>query len=452
MSDQPAATIDPEELPFGYEPEYPSQPAEARQPRCNEIPPGLSAMEPGPVLAALLSSIDVMQLSGYDQIVVLRAHDRMASHHAAARYRAIAAVHTTMLDFDGYPRRYEDAAEAAAAEIRAALHLTRRTSDNEMGFALALHRRLPRLAEMLDSGRVDTRRARTIDAATLHLTDAHAQAVVDEITDEASELTTGQLRARIERLCIEVDPDDASDRYERSVHDRRVVLEATATGTANLMGIDLPPDTAAAIRRFIHATAMSLRGPDESRTMDQLRADIYMDLLQGVVPQGCTAPLKNSAGGVEIVCDLETLAGLADDPGELSGYGPVIADIARQVARRQRNGDWRYTMVDDSGQPVHVGTVSRRPTTTQRRRIQARHRTCIFPGCRMPATLSDIDHAVAVADGGTTCDRNLAPLCRHDHCIKHAHGWVYELLPGNRIRWTSPLGHVYTIPQSRTPP
>ena len=446
MSDQASITTDSEDLPFGSELLVGPASVENLPATHEPVPAGLADMAPGPVMGALLSSIDISEISGHDQVIVLAAHDRMASHHAARRYQAMAAVHTTMLSLDGYPQRFEDAADSASAEVRAALHLTRRASDSELALALGLHRRLPRLADMLETGLLDVRRARAIDSATLHLTDARAQDVVDEIADVAHELTTGQLRARIQKLCLDVDPDDARDRYERSVQDRRIVMEATENGTANLLGLDLPPDTAAAIRRFIHSTAMSLHGQDETRTMDQLRADVYMDLLQGIVPYGCETPTSSGSGSVEIVCDLATLTELADHPGDLSGYGPVIADIARQIARRQEDSDWRYTMVDDTGQPVHVGTTSRRPTPTQKRRIQTRHRTCVFPGCRMPAVVCDIDHAVAVVDGGDTCDCNLAPLCRHDHCLKHANGWTYDLLRDNRIRWKSPLGHTYTTP------
>ena len=445
-------TIHPEDLPFGTELPNGVVPRQVQPTTYEGIPSGMADLDPGPVLGALLSSIDVSRVSGHDQVVVLAAHDRMASHHEAGRYRAMAAVHTTMLEFDGYPRRYEDAAESASAEVRAALHLTRRCSDNEVALALALHRRLPRLAEMLDTGSLDLRRARTIDAATIHLTDAQAQAVVDELAHVAPELTTGQLRARIQKLCIDVDPDDATDRYKRSVQDRRIVMEATTNGTANLLGIDLPPDTAATIRRFIHDTAVSLHVKGETRTMDQLRADVYMDLLQGIMPSTSSAPGIGAAGGVEIVCDLDMLAGLEDHSGELLGYGPVVADIARQIARRQVDSDWRYTMIDDVGRPVHVGTTTRRPTETQKRRIRARHRTCVFPGCRMPSIMCDIDHTTAVTDGGETCDCNLAPLCRHDHCIKHANGWTYDLTSDGRIEWTSPLGHLYAAPPNQAPP
>ncbi|HEX5722443.1 MAG TPA: hypothetical protein VFZ06_06805, partial [Acidimicrobiia bacterium] len=42
---------------------------------------------------------------------------------------------------------------------------------------------------------------------------------------------------------------------------------------------------------------------------------------------------EGHGGSVELRVDLETLAGLTEAPGELSGLGPVISDIARQVAR-----------------------------------------------------------------------------------------------------------------------
>jgi hypothetical protein len=94
-------------------------------------------------------------------------------------------------------------------------------------------------------------------------------------------LTTGQLRARIARLCIEADPDDAEQRYRYAVSDRRVVAEATGDGTANLLGLDLPPHRVAAATRRINALARSLRIAGETRTMDQLRADVLLDLLNG---------------------------------------------------------------------------------------------------------------------------------------------------------------------------
>jgi hypothetical protein len=66
-----------------------------------------------------------------------------------------------------------------------------------------------------------------------------------------------------------------------------------------------------------------------------------------------------------------------------------------------------------SGQVAHTGITQRRPTVAQRRHVQARNPTCVFPGCRMPSRNCDVDHTVAVIDGGPTTTCNLAPLCRH---------------------------------------
>lgn len=437
-----------EDLPFGAELPEGMPLSAVVEPRYDGIPARLDDMAPGPILGAYLSSVDVSRLSGYDQIVVLRAHQKMASHYQAATYRDMAAVNTTMLTHDGYAQPDVEAAEMAAAEIRVALHLTRHSADVEMQFALELHRRLPRLFDMLASGTIDVRRAKVIERATMHLSDATAQTVVDTIAEVASELTSGELRARLKALCIEADPDEAKDRYEAAVTERRVVIEATDAGTANIHAYDLPADDAASIGNRLHTIARSMHGSDgESRTMDQLRTDVFVDYLNGITRDAAT-----SRSDVDVTLSMRTLTGLADHPGDLAGFGPVIADVARKIAN-DSNGDLRVIIRDEvTGEPTHIITPTRQPTAGQRRRIEARDRTCVFPGCRMPSRGCDIDHTVAVANGGETCDCNLAPLCRHDHCIKHQHGWTYQRLPDGTLQWTTRLGHTYTTGSTLAPP
>ena len=436
-----------EDLPFGVEPPVGMPMSGAVTAVYDGIPSRLDDMAPGPILGAFLSSLDVTKLSGYDQIVVLRAHQKMASHYQAATYRDMAAVNTSMLTHDGYPQRDVEAAEMAAAEVRVALNLTRHAADVEMQFALELHRRLPHLYDMLTTGVLDVKRARVIERATMHLTDATAQSVVDDIAHDAPDMTTGELRARLRTLCIEADPDEAKDLYESAVDNRRVVIEPTDAGTANLHAYDLPPDEAAAIGNRIHTAAKNLHGTDsETRTMDQLRTDVLIDYLNGT-NQDTNTP----SGNVDVTLTMETLVGLVDHPGDLAGFGPVIADVARRIANDTDN-KLRVIICDEaSGDPTHVVTPTRNPTAQQKRRIQIRNTTCVFPGCRMPATQSDIDHTRAVHDGGQTCDCNLAPLCRHDHCIKHQHGWTYQRRKDGRWQWTTRTGHTYIgqMPESR---
>jgi hypothetical protein len=239
---------------------------------------------------------------------------------------------------------------------------------------------------------------------------------------------------------IAVDPDSARNRYEAKLVERRVVIEATETGTANLFGMDLPAaDTNAAMRR-INRIARSAKTADDPRTIDQIRADILLDLLNGRQPDQS----HGDGAVVDIRVDLTTLTGLDDNPAEIPGWGPVIADIARQVVDEQERAQWQVTVTDENGDVAHVGTTRRRPTRTQRRKVEATALTCVFPGCRMPARDSDLDHRDAWADGGPTDEDNLEPLCRHDHRLKHA-GWKLEGLETGEYLWTSPLGLKYTV-------
>lgn len=448
MSEMSYAGLTLEDLPFGVEPPVGMPESSAIVFEYDPIPSDLDTIPPGPFLAGFLSIIDVSKVSGYDQIVVLRAHQRMASFNQAAMYQDMAAVNTTMLTHDGYPQPDVEASGMAAAEVRVALSLTRHAADVEMQFALELHRRLPRLFDMLASGNVDVRRAKVIERGTAHLSDTIAQAVVDGIADLAPSLTTGELRARLRTLCIETDPDDAKRRYESATANRRVVVEATDVGTANLYALDLPAGEAVAIGNRIHAAALSLHGTaDENRTMDQLRADILVDYLNGIGPDSA-----QQRGSVDVSITMESLIGLSEEPGDLAGFGPVIADVVRRIAE-DGDGELRVIVYDEAtGEPTHVVTPTRQPTTQQRRRVQTRDHVCVFPGCRMPSRRCDIDHTVAVADGGVTCDCNLAPLCRHDHCIKHQHGWTYQKLPNGQWQWITRLGHTYTTAATRAPP
>jgi hypothetical protein len=222
-----------------------------------------------------------------------------------------------------------------------------------------------------------------------------------------------------------------------------VVSEANDDGTTNLYGLQLPTAATQAVIRRINRLARAARSTDDQRTMDQLRADVFLDLLNGRNQK----QVRNGddRGIVDIQADLTTLAGLTDNPGELNGYGPVIADIARQVAENQPDSEWRYTITDPTGAVIHNGTTRRRPTTHQQRHVQARNPTCVFPGCRMPATECDLDHTRAWAEGGPTDTHNLAPLCRYDHRLKHQTGWKQETSRPGTYTWTSPLGHTYTI-------
>ncbi len=406
------------------------------------VPAHLSELPPGPALAAALADMDLGRLYGHDRVGVLQAHERLASHYAAMASADMAAIHDQMVvEWSDDP---ETSFKAAAAEIRLALRLTRHASIMRLQLALELQQRLPAVWDAWVAGRIDERRVDIIATATSHLDPDVARGVVDLVVDEAHRLTTGELRRRLRELCVIADPDDTARRYDQAVAERRVVNQSTVAGTADLSGFDLPPHEAAAAMRYVQRMARSLKRAGDPRPMDQLRADVFTDLLQGRTPGGGAGP-DRARGLVELRVDLTTLAELDDRPGDLGGYGPVIADVARQVADTQPDAEWRYVVCHpDSGQPIHVGTTRRRPTAHQRRQIEARSPRCVFPGCQQPAGDCHIDHRAEWAATGVTCTGCAEPLCPGDHGIRHLPGWMYQLQPDGDHLWTTRLGHRYT--------
>lgn len=403
------------------------------------LPDGLETIPTGPYLAAIVLATDVTRLNGHDAVRYLKASARMESSFAAQRLAATAEVaYSPASGPNADVVRSSEELEFASVEVAAALHLTRRSAEHSVDLALSLREGLPQVWEALRGGLIDMARARVIDTEVSGIDQKTATEVAAKVLNAATTLTTGQLRARIQRLVLETEPESAQKRYEEAVADRALIREANPDGTANLKGVQLPPHQTGTAMARINKYAVQLKNAGDTRNIDQIRADVFLDLLNGKpLPDGTTK------GVVDITVDLKTLAELSSSPGELAGYGPVIADIARQVTSSQQHSEWRTTVTDQNGDIVHVATTSRRPTNKMKRLIQAQQPRCVHPGCRMPAIQCDIDHRIAVVDGGPTCVCNLEPLCRHHHRAKHEGKWQYLKVDTGYL-WISPLAHHYT--------
>jgi len=69
--------------------------------------------------------------------------------------------------------------------------------------------------------------------------------------------------------------------------------------------------------------------------------------------------------------------GLQDNPGELAGYGPLPAPLARTLAA---DGRWRRMIVEpQTGALIDLGHRSYQPSAELARFVKTRDRSCIFP-------------------------------------------------------------------------
>lgn len=406
------------------------------------LPAGLATMPPGAELGALLEGIDRDGLNGYELVEVLKAQARQISHLQAGFYANIVEMaHTPWGDADSEAERMPIPDEMALHELRPALGITRRAAELHFDVAFSLAR-LPQVLEALERGVIDLPRAKVLCTETEHLTVEEAHHIVNEILGDAARLTTGQLGARLRKRCLEYDPDSARRRYHRGLEDRRVEGGQNPDGTADLLARRLPTERVAAILACLTAQAKKLRGKDD-RTMDQIRADLLLDLLEG----NGHGEAPQQRGGVEIRVDLTTLLHLDEHAAEIPGWGPIIADIARRILQDRHRARGEIVVTDpDTGQPIHTQTARRFPTAAQTRHIVARDQRCVFPGCRVPARASQIDHTHPHHLGGPTQEENLGPLCDGDHQpLKHEGGWTLTQPQPGHFHWTSPRGHRYQV-------
>lgn len=356
--------------------------------------------------------------------------------------------------------------EFAADEVAFALTWTRKAAEAQVALAIQLLDHMPEVFAALGTGVIDLPKARVFAEVLQPLDPAVAREVAAQVLPVAGEKTTAQIRARLHRRALAADPSSAAKRRERALADRRVVLESSPDGTAVLTALGLPAQRAMAAFERVNAIAKARKLAGEELSIDQLRADTLLDLLEGV---GVGAIPGVRRGAIELTVGLDTLAGLNERPALLGGYGPVGADVARQCAFAGLDSQWRFNVVHPAtGELLFQGITRTRPdqpvqdrgpeprppmqdpadrfaNAAMTRWIRSRDKTCRAPGCRVAASACDIDHTVDFGHGGPTTHDQLGLLCRHHHRLKHEGQWEMRQIEPGVFTWLSPAGRIYRV-------
>lgn len=410
--------------------------------------PDLDSIPVGPFLAAIVGSVDRCRLNGHDVVRLMRAEARLENAAGAAKLASVAEVaFCPPGNADSAVERSPGAVEYAASEVAAGLTLTRRAADTLVDEALWLTSSGRRVMDAMAAGRVSRAKMKVLENSVSHLDTETVDAVFDSVLGEAAGLTTGQLRYRVSKQVMIEDPDGAKSSFHEGLNDRKMVSYSNPDFTGCLHLCSCHPNDVAAAAKNVDRLARELKDLGDERCLDEIRADVALDLLQGKTVDG--AGVVNGGGRVHLHVPLETLAQLADTPGQLAGYAPVIADIARQVALKQVDGEWTWVVTRDD-EIISTGTTRYRPRAAQKRRARAEYPTCVHPGCRYDSEDCDLDHRKPHSEGGRTHNDNLAPLCRYHHMTRHHTPWEYQRQPNGDHHWTSPLGHTYVT--RRGPP
>jgi hypothetical protein len=413
--------------------------------------------------------------------------ERMASRVAAWRVeqvdqiRRFAELNIPVTTSHGM-RPWSQAATArrtAVSEVAAALRIPERSAETLIEESRMLMERLPLTMAGLSSGDVSFRHAKAIVAHAQSLHDDLHGAFEAAVVPFASRLTFSKFDQKARMTRERMDASTIVERHERSVADREVSFEPARDGMAWL---HLYTSATVGLAAYNRATEMAraLQGPDEVRTLTQLRADVVADLLLdgsvgdraefGIRPWvAVTVPVLSMLGhrskkdgrsakkgvkkGVRRAKKRDRKSGgenggtVGGVRGELElpvleGYGPIDLETARRLAGSAKS--WlRVLTHPETGVTLSVGRDRYAVPADLRSWLRLHDGTCRKPGCNRPAKQCDIDHTVEWQHGGQTAHDNLAHLCPAHHDEKHHTAVTMRHLPSGDIEWTLPSGRTY---------
>ncbi|HEU0240730.1 MAG TPA: HNH endonuclease, partial [Micromonosporaceae bacterium] len=225
---------------------------------------------------------------------VLTARARAAAIGDAALLDAVVAV------ADRDPLGFD------ADQVAFTLVWTQAAARQQVEFGRYLQRVVKPLWAAMCAGDIDVARARVFYDVLCAVDDGVAFGIALEHVDLAPGWTTGQLRDRLRRAVLRADPHGAAERTARTVAQRRVELVGDRESTAGLYALCLPAARAVAAFERVDAIARARHSAADGRTLDQLRADTLLDLLEGV---GVGVSAVHRRGVVELTIPWSTLAG-----------------------------------------------------------------------------------------------------------------------------------------------
>jgi hypothetical protein len=355
--------------------------------------------------------------------------------------------------------------EFVAAEVAKALTLTPRSAQILLEQSRGLER-FPAVAALLRAGIIDPRHASLITSQLELLPDKLARQVLDRVLPRAGQLTTGELRAALQRAIIAVDPQAAIRRREKAQKDARVEVWTEDSGTAALAGRDLNPAEVIAVDQQLTADAKWLKANGVEGTEQQLRAraltargagqpltSLLPPASSGTSPstagnagadgtpgpatgagqasrggrQASAGDSQASSGGsqpatgagqpgsvggsVNLTAPVSSWLGVSDNPGDAASYGPIDAGTCRDLIQRLAAAgpatQWCLTLVDDQGRAVGHGCARTGP-----------------PGTGPPGSLSDkiawlASIKITTIAAGTCDHQHESPGYRPSDSLRH---------------------------------
>ncbi|MFK4114880.1 DUF222 domain-containing protein [Microbacterium sp. NPDC006705] len=366
---------------------------------------------------------------------------------------------------------------SVAAEAAGMARLTDRRLQGEIDHAMTVIDDYPAVFEAWAQRRIERGHVDVVVRVGARLPDEVRDSFAEAAIAVCERDVPSRVRGALEALAARLHPQNFTERHKTAVAERCVRVFHGTDGMSNLVA-NLPTVIAAGMLDRLTQMGQSVKDarvegagaegagaggadaaessaadaagagePADTRTMDQLRADILGDLVLGGAPVVDPTYGTDRAGGlgairarVQVAVTAETLIGKDENPAEAVGGALIDADTARELAGQV--SEWDRLFIDPvTRTPVEIDAY--RPTASMKKLLMARDQHCRFPGCRRAAIRCELDHTIDYALGGHTHIFNLAHLCQRHHSMKQFTKWEVRQLGGGVLEWTSPLGRVY---------
>jgi hypothetical protein len=407
--------------------------------------------KPGYITLGELIAINPRALSSSGRIDYLSALDRQESWMCALKQEALVAIAGEYADEDGGIFGCVDDEERE--DVATALRLSPTSAQSRIDVARVLVGHLPNTISALSTGEISVAHATVIARETATairngLSEESIFRVEQTALAHAEFHTPGQVASKVKTTIAKLAPEEFEEVADSARDARRVSCYPEADGMATVIAI-LPAEDAQTVMKSIEAFILK-RNSEDAPEWSILSADMKRaDALTYIASQALSSladevqPHRRPIT-ISVAIDLPTLMGLAENPGQLAGYGAIPASVARRLAA---DGNWqRFVSDPTTGNLLDFGREKYTPPQELIDYLLARDRVCRFPGCRRTGQSSDIDHAQSWETGGETNPANLGLLCRRHHRMKTHGGWSLESNPDGSCLWKSPQGKTFFVP------
>ena len=291
--------------------------------------------------------------------------------------------------------------------------------------------RLPQVAAAVNSGQIGFQAASVICHLQERLAEVGGSVEEGEWVARAREWSLKWLSAEAAKTWHAVDPAGFELKVEEA-HQRRQLFISECGDMYRIDGW-LELSAGAVVKTAIDSLAAPL-GAEDGRSPKQRRADALTELAHHALDGGKLPARKGARPHVAVHT---TIAALKGELGaQASELGDGIPISSKTVQRLACDGALHRVLKADS-MVVDVGRAKRTAQPAQWRALQARHKTCAWPGCDRPASWTQAHHIELWREGGKTDLRSLVPLCYHHHRLVHEGGWQVARV-GERLEFIAP--------------